>query len=427
MNHEQAHWLRPVSSEADQAIGPMPQGSFNFGLYFYKWFYVSRKDWKCPTDVPKGKADKGKVILSDNMPLSLRLFNSGKAVADSVRGSWDLQFSRKLLQQKHEALDQYAAAFVKLGYKYVKLPVPLLTPLITGLGNEHPTEKGFRFDWNLGVPVIPASGVKGVVRLAFLVNMLNRDYENDEQGAERFCESIKEDENLPDEVKKIFGYAGEKSARRGAVIFLDAYPESLPRLKAEIMNCHYPDYLGKGQRGPTEDQNPNPQKYWAVDPLLADGNTHVRFVFRMLLNKSIANNADCRAAFEAAVTAALEEHGLGAKTAVGHGRFKEEAQDAREARPATGLSATLPPLRSEPPRPPEPLTETWEGAFVTWNAGNSMLEANFERKKARGQGKELVVESFQKSFFKSKSPRAKVTVIKESETYFRIVKVEAPE
>jgi len=329
-----------------------------------------------------------------------------------------------LLARKQKALDDYVAALEKLGYKSFEFEADLSSALVMGLGNEHPTEKGFRFDWALGIPFIPATGIKGVVRLAYLVNMLNAEYPDDEQGAQAFCEKLEKDETLPEPVKRIFGYAGEKSALRGGVIFLDAYPEALPRLKAEIMNCHYPDYLNKGQRGPTEDQNPNPQKYWAVDPVLSDGKTRVRFVFRMLLHKSVAEDDGYRAAFDAAVRAALEEHGLGAKTAVAHGRFT--TSKARGQEPDTsGDDAS----RSEPELTAKlPEERVWESATLQWSPGNGILTAAAKEGRAEARGKDLAMRlvpgSLHSKLFEKRKPvKARVTV--RLEGYFKIVKIEA--
>ncbi|MBI5604005.1 MAG: type III-B CRISPR module RAMP protein Cmr6, partial [Deltaproteobacteria bacterium] len=103
-------------------------------------------------------------------------------------------------------------------------------------------------------------------------------------------------------------------------IFLDAYPTRVPRLKAEIMNSHYPKYYDDGKQGPTEDQSPNPQKFWAVDTQM-DGHP-LNFVFRFLLHRDIASHSEYPILFEKGLRAALEKHGLGAKTAIGHGKFQ---------------------------------------------------------------------------------------------------------
>ena len=41
-----------------------------------------------------------------------------------------------------------------------------IAPFTTGLGNEHPLENGFAFLSPYGVPYLPGSGVKGVLRQA---------------------------------------------------------------------------------------------------------------------------------------------------------------------------------------------------------------------------------------------------------------------
>ncbi len=41
-----------------------------------------------------------------------------------------------------------------------------VAPFTTGLGNEHPLENGFAFLWPYGLPYLPGSGVKGVLRQA---------------------------------------------------------------------------------------------------------------------------------------------------------------------------------------------------------------------------------------------------------------------
>ena len=75
--------------------------------------------------------------------------------------------------------------------------------------------------------------------------------------------------------------------------------------------------------------------------------------------------------------------------------------------------------------PPAPLpTVTWEHADVTWSPGDASVVAKFERKQARGRGKELVAEDFQKRLFKDKHAKARVIVIKENSEYFRIIRVE---
>jgi len=316
---------------------------------------------------------------------------------------------------KHHALEDAAQAFRNLGYEYYCLEYSLETPLTLGLGDEHPTEKGFRFDWTLGIPFIPASSLKGVVRLAWLVSHLNNLPSLKE--AEDFCQKLTNDKleeakRLPEGALALFGCGGDES-RRGRVIFLDAYPTELPRLKAEIMTCHYRDYY-EGKRGPTEDQQPNPQKFWAVDPFLDEARKQpLTFFFRLLVAPEIARDAAQKEKLLQALEAALRKHGLGAKTAIGHGRF------------LPGKTSPPTPATKEskgPERPPA--GEVWERASLSYNPGSATLTATRGKDKAYLQGKEAVnqllpADLFKKIVEKRKTADARVTV-----QDFRITKVE---
>jgi CRISPR-associated protein Cmr6 len=399
--------LRPVCRAVNEALGEVPKGAFNFGLYYNKWLHVVDRseindDWKrsanwaCTTsdetDVKKRLDFCVPNTLLDNLPVTIGLFNGSRDYTRKkpevvkkddrehinevlrkvpISGNWDGRAATLELSRRHDRIGAVCLSFEKLGYRVKMFTLPLISPLTLGLGDEHPSEKGFRFDWTLGVPFVPASSVKGVVRLAYLVNMLNSlaaSNPNDDKSLDKFCKNIEKEETQPEEVKNLFGFTGDKDGKRGKVVFLDAYPARLPRLKAEIMNCHYPDYLTPGdggRRGPTEDQNPNPQKYLAVDPILSNGK-HLEFEFIMLVSGEIGD--DLTKSLEKAFLDALSVHGLGAKTAVGHGRFGNILQSVGQAGRETGQS-TGPVI--EQPRPGSPKTQVWRHATLAYDRGRA--------------------------------------------------------
>jgi len=119
----------------------------------------------------------------------LKLFNDEPVIIQNKRGQWEFKTIAKRLEEKHNSIEKLIKSYESLGYKYEKKIVSLTTPLVIGLGNEHPTEKGFRFDWTLGIPMIPSSSIKGVVRLAYLVNELNKD--EDENRIMEFINDLK--------------------------------------------------------------------------------------------------------------------------------------------------------------------------------------------------------------------------------------------
>jgi CRISPR-associated protein Cmr6 len=363
-------------------------------------------------EFPREQRKGGYKALSEKVPLS---------------SSWNPELAIEALKRKHLALKLCCETYEKLGYKCLEFCATILTPLVIGLGNEHPTEKGFRFDWNLGIPSIPASSIKGVARLAHLVGEIESLSPLNEERRQQLERAVKDSE-LPDFAsitKDVFGTGGEKTATRGKMIILDAYPRTLPKLKAEIMNCHYSEYLGKGSRGPTEDQQPNPQRYWAVDT--KDRNDQpLEFVFRLLLDRRIAEVPDYRKSIEDAMRSALREHGLGAKTAVGHGRLKL-VEEKGVVEPAQQVKVRPEGITEKERIAPPPVAETrvWESAFLEWNPGKQELTAGHPQGgRAFARGLDLVPEPLRSKLEKKrKVEKARVTVGPIGDK-FRIIGVE---
>lgn len=98
MEHEMTAALRPVARDVEEAIGELPSGAFNYGLYFQKWFYVvdgaitadrwKRPDrWKCSlsdeTDLVKRVGNQYDHCMPnwrlDNLAISLALFNGERS------------------------------------------------------------------------------------------------------------------------------------------------------------------------------------------------------------------------------------------------------------------------------------------------------------------------------------------------------------
>jgi CRISPR-associated protein Cmr6 len=414
--------IRPVCKDVNAAIGKLPNSAFNFGLYFQKWFYVSSENWKCHTHTPKKAASKESDLLLDNLAVSLKLFNRETVQCDGASVRWKHNDVQEILDRRHKKLDQYALAFEKLGYEHIKFAAILESPLIIGLGNEHPTEKGFRFDWTSGIPSIPASSIKGVVRLAYIVNKLNG---MDDGEAQAFAKNLTlEKERLDGQTQEIFGDASEKISLRGKVIFLDAYPATLPMLKAEIMNCHYPEYF-EGERGPTEDQRLNPQKYWAVAPYTDTRGSELKFVFRFFVHKELCSQKEYASIIVEAIKVALHEHGLGAKTAIGHGRFSFDYNANVDSGSACvsvnnqiGIHVESTAAQNLKKR------DIWERANLKWEPGPRRTIASLAGKKAECNGNELVPKALHKQLIeRRKSVVAKVHVEPVGNS-FTIVKIE---
>lgn len=213
-----------------------------------------------------------------NSKYKLKFPDSGHTFGES---SQDL--AEKLRQRQRQQLLQ----FIRCGIELYCVDATVDWRLIVGIGSEHIQETNMTLHHVYGIPYIPGSAVKGVLRHWWL----QEDFGNDENKA--LC-----DEGF----LALFG----SQKRRGKVQFLDAYPEKV-RFATDIMNPHYPNYYS-GNAPPTDDQNPVPIPFLTVE------RTSFRFVF-------LAETPGLIDGLKLRFESALELKGIGAKTAVGYGYF----------------------------------------------------------------------------------------------------------
>lgn len=171
--------------------------------------------------------------------------------------------------------------------------------LATGLGLSHPVENGMTWHHTLGVPYLPGSAVKGIIRT----------------WAEQWVDPSPKSEDI----NRIFGpwdedksNAIEAAKTVGTVIFFDALPVQPVELASDIMTPHYQKYYGGADEPPGDWCNPNPI------PFLTVGAGQL-FLFAIAPRKK-KNTADLDLVLQW-LDEALEMIGAGAKTATGYGRF----------------------------------------------------------------------------------------------------------
>ena len=274
----------------------------NFGLWYNKFIPITDYDHKkspCKASDNKGDPDNAVKFYADHY---------------SKLNKTDIH---RTLSKKH--LDH--AGFcdgLSLKYEKVIFKAKLKTPLITGIGETHPHEVSMVFDHSMGIPYIPASGIKGIVRFAHTLGLLAdippEKIQTDKDGKEYFDDE-KDWTNIP----QLFGTQN----KRGAVFFLDAYPEKVPNLHIDIMNPHYGDYYGDdtNKTPPADYLNPIPIKFLTVAK-------DTVFVFRALVDRELIELTEkVKTAFKKALT----EEGVGAKTAVGYGLFENLQEEESES------------------------------------------------------------------------------------------------
>ncbi len=264
----------------------------NFALLYNKYVYVNGVD-------DNNKENKEGAYTACN-PRG----NTNQAI-EFYKSCYDSMKSQTgtLLEKVHKR----QRAFLAIMYQYydiLELKASTETRLITGIGQPHPSETSMVFDHNLGIPYIPASSIKGLLRFSNVVSLI-KDNMIDVQE-----KKVINDEDISD----IRYYYGAQK-KRGCAIFLDAYPEKIPDLEIDIMNPHYGKYY-QGSTPPADYLEPTPIKFLTV----AKGTT---FIFRALVPK------DCTCKEKEMLKKeiinvyeyALTKEGLGAKTSLGYGRF----------------------------------------------------------------------------------------------------------
>jgi len=271
--------LYPFYNALQDEAKVMPNG--NFGLWYNKFIPLSNKF--------KASDDRG----NDTRAVEFYFERYGQMKKGTVA---------ELLKQKHNDQRAYCGYFPAENYESIQMEAILESPLLTGIGESHPNEVSMVFDHNLGIAYIPASGVKGIVRFAHTVSLIPEAIQRDPE-VEKSGKFNDEDEWTF--VLNMFGVQEKK----GEVIFLDAYPKDVPQLHLDIMNPHYGPYYSDGLP-PADHHKLAPIKFLTVAP----GTT---FIFRAVAKKENALAQKVKKA----LLSALTEEGVGAKTAVGYGRF----------------------------------------------------------------------------------------------------------
>ncbi|MBI3635415.1 MAG: type III-B CRISPR module RAMP protein Cmr6 [Candidatus Rokubacteria bacterium] len=174
------------------------------------------------------------------------------------------------------------------------LPVATDWRLVSGLGTGHPFETGFIWHRTLGVPYLPGSSVKGVVRA--------------------WAQDWTEDRNKEETVRRLFGPEDAEArveAHAGSLIVFDALPVSPPLLEVYVMNPHYAPYYMRAEP-PADYHSPTPIFFLTVAP-------GQWFEFAVARRPGASGN-DVETGI-ALLHDALSTIGVGGKTAVGYGVF----------------------------------------------------------------------------------------------------------
>ena len=222
-----------------------------------------------------------------------------------------------------------------------------IAPFTTGLGNEHPLENGFAFLNPYGLPYLPGSGVKGVLRQAAR-ELASGQWDNSDwhhsQDNKRHEVQDRRGKRLFDasDMDVLFGSMADdgKDHLRGTLSFWDVIPQIKGDcLMVEIMTPHQSHYYqppkegkdsGKkaaGSASPHDSGLPIPITFLTVPPgsgfafhVVCDSTQLAR------LAPDLANNDRWKTLLTQAFEHAFSWIGFGAKTAVGYGAFERNTK-----------------------------------------------------------------------------------------------------
>jgi CRISPR-associated protein Cmr6 len=307
--------------------------------------------------------------------------NSVSALTDAKRlNDNDKRTMHALLNRQKKAFDAIAS-----GSNTLQLDTIATAPFTTGLGNEHPLENGCAFLNPYGLPYLPGSGVKGVVRQA--ARELGSGMWGETRGwrEERCYPLVRNGKPVLDRSEQpialsmadvLFGREtaeGETEHVRGALSFWDVIPQIAgDALMVEIMTPHQGHYYQSDRKktpsppyfqAPHDSGQPNPISFLTVPP-------GSRFVFHVVCDvarlRSLTEHrtegapdllADGDTRWKALLRVAFEHAfawlGFGAKTAVGYGAMSH----VEEPPPRAGSESEPAPANLSPADPRTAATE----------------------------------------------------------------------
>lgn len=214
-----------------------------------------------------------------------------------------------------------------------------IAPFTTGLGNEHPLENGFAFLSPYGLPYLPGSGVKGILRQAARELISGKWGEIAGWSTERSDTlRVGGETVLLSQLDVLFGLQsgdGDSEHVRGVLSFWDVIPQiEGDSLMVEIMTPHQQHYY-QNKESPHESGKPNPIAFLTVPP-------DSRFVFHVAcdlarlnrISPDLATSNRWQDLLRPVFEHAFSWCGFGAKTAVGYGAMQLDlkAENERQAR-----------------------------------------------------------------------------------------------
>ncbi|GEM_PF-5707584 len=186
-------------------------------------------------------------------------------------------------------MENLAAGFKNQGYVVKTFMLKSISGLCIGIGRDSAIENGITLERNLGIPIIPSSSIKGVLRSYVTL------YGTDEEKSK---------------INEYFGSDDDQNPKAGEVDFLTAYSiNGIGAYKVDIINNHFSEYYQKDNVAPNDWFDPIPVYFLRIS-------SEKVFEFNIL-----GKDEKIVAEVQSLIERAFKEVGVGGKTAVGYGRM----------------------------------------------------------------------------------------------------------
>lgn len=361
----------PMSKDVADLLGPFASGIENRSLLHEKFAlpknapgFERKLDHASRWNVLRIGADGTALLASDakdnrdayrrrQKPEDMRNAEVAEGMAASVPKKID-ELADAAARNARQLLEQVRASY---GGRGVVFEAELGGRLLVNLAGGVVENAGISLDRCFGLPYIPGSAVKGIVRsYALWLIREAADAEKPEllENAMRIFGYVGQDWDKEDGA---FAWAGgmnlakdtaakigaKAKDRRGCVCFLPAHPTKPPKIVVDMVNPHYKDYYGGRAQKAEDTESPVPNYF----PAVKKGAT---YGFSAVLMRPPSDGRDLLLRLEEWMKAAVSERGIGAKTAAGYGWFWRpgQAKPVVKGAPAVitnaaGVAVALPP------------------------------------------------------------------------------------